>query len=428
MAEQVIVPKLGMAAAEVTLTEWRVAEGARVEKGDPVLDIEAEKSSFEMTAGASGFLHILMPQGAETDVNTVVGLIAATEEEYRALSGAAEAPATAPASPAAPVAAPAAATPDAAADRRFITPIARRLAREAGLDVSALTGSGPNGRIQKRDVEVALGKVSAVIPAAAPSAAVPAPAPASAPATGASAGRAIRGTIPYRGMRRSIGENMMKSLAINAPNTMSGEYDFTVMARYRELLVARAESLGTRITYSDLVLFAVARALRQAPLINSSLAGDEIVIWDDINLGMAVGMGDEGDKGLVVPVIRNADTLSLVELSRKAKDLGERARAGKLLPEEMSGGTFTVSNFGSLGVSSWSTPIINPPESGIIGIGRLVKKPIVRNDGIVIAPMLPYSLTHDHRVVDGAAAEHFLRALKQAIEMASAEIGELIVG
>lgn len=411
MAEQVIVPKLGMAAAEVTLTEWRVAEGARVGKGDPVLDIEAEKSSFEMTASASGFLHILMAQGTQTDVNTVVGLIAATEEEYRALSGGQGT--SAPAVQAAPETQSAAALGQADPEGKpgfiFITPIARRLARQAGLDIATLVGSGPNGRIQKKDVEAALAT------------GMVAPAP-------VSGDRPVSQTIPYKGMRRSIGENMMKSLAVNAPNTMSGEFDFTAMARARELLVARAGSLGTRITYSDLVLFAVARALRQAPLINSSLIGDEIVVWEEIAIGMAVGLGEEGDKGLVVPVIRHADRLSLVELSRKAKDLGERARAGKLLPEEMTNGTFTVSNFGSLGVSSWSTPIINPPQSGIIALGRVAKRPIIRNDGIVIAPMLPYSLTHDHRVIDGAAAEHFLRTLKQAIENPGAEIGELILG
>lgn len=429
MAEQIIVPKLGMAAAEVTLTEWKAQEGARIEKGDPVLDIEAEKSSFEMTAPASGFLHILMAQGHETDVNTVVGLIAETEAEYRELSGAANAPSASPEAAApAPLSAtmPVTATADAPAGRRFITPIARRMAQEAGLDISAISGSGPNGRIQKRDVEAAIGSVA--IPATtAPARVAVTPMSPPSPVAGASVSRAIRGTIPYKGMRRSIGENMMKSLAVNAPNTMSGDFDFTVMARARELLVAQADRLGVRITYADLILHAAARALRQAPLINSSLVGDEVVIWDDINIGMAVGLGEDGDKGLVVPVIRNADQLSLVDLSRKAKDLGARARAGQLLPEEMSGGTFTVSNFGSLGVSSYSTPIINPPESGIIGIGRLVKKPIVRNDGIVIAPMLPYSLTHDHRIVDGAAAEHFLRAFKQAIENTNAEIGELIV-
>jgi len=444
MAEQVIIPKLGMFSSAVTLTEWKVAEGGRIEAGETVLDIEAEKTTFEMPAPASGILHILAPQGAEMDVNTVVGLIAASQEEYDSLCGGG-APASSPAAPAAP----AAAAPGMASvshdegGRRFSTPLARRLAREAGIDLAGVAGSGPNGRIQKRDVErasrqgtpaAAAPAASARAPAAVPAAAAspvaaaaraqPQAAPASAPSTN---GRAIRGTIPYKGMRRSIGENMMRSLAVNAPNTMMGEFDFSAMVRARELLVARAERLAARITYSDLVLHAAAQALRAAPLINSSLVGDEIVIWDDINIGMAVGLGPNGDEGLLVPVIRNADRLSLVEISRKAKELADKARAGKLTGQDMGGGTFTVSNFGSLGVSSFSTPIINPPEAGIVAIGRMAKKPIVRNDGIVIAPVLPYSLTHDHRIVDGAAAEHFLHAFKKSIESPSPEVAELIL-
>jgi len=433
MAEQVIIPKLGMFSSAVTLTEWKVPEGGRIETGDPVLDIEAEKTTFEMPAPASGFLHILTPQGSEMDVNTVVGLIAATQEEYDALAGGAS-PAAANAADAAPPAAQPEPAPAQAENggRQFSTPLARRLAREAGIDLAGIAGSGPNGRVQKRDVEQAARRGAAAhAPAVtmAPAPAVPVaspvtPSPVAAPSAN---GRAIRGTLPYKGMRRSIGENMMRSLAVNAPNTMMGEFNFSAMVRARELLVARAERIGARITYSDLVLHAAAQALRAAPLINSSLVGDEIVIWDDINIGMAVGLGPNGDEGLLVPVIRNADRLSLVEISRKTKELADKARAGKLTAPDMGGGTFTVSNFGSLGVSSFSTPIINPPEAGIVAIGRMAKKPIIQNDGILIAPMLPYSLTHDHRIVDGAAAEHFLHAFKKAIENPSPEIGELVL-
>lgn len=402
MAEPLIVPKLGMAAAVVTLTEWKVKEGGRIEKGDAVLDIEAEKSTFEMPSPITGFLHILMPEGVETDVNTMVGFIAETQAEYDSLTKAAgddAAPAPAVAAKPAPQATqPATAT---ANGHIFITPVARRMAKEADLDIRTLAGSGPNGRIQKVDVEQAIAARKTGAPVAAPV---------------APGEKEVAQVIPYRGMRKVIGENMMRSLAVNAPNTMSGDFDLTLAAQYREALVTREGELGTRVTYAEILIWAVARALAKFPLMNSSLIDNEIKVWKTINVGMAVALGDHGEKGLVVPVIRDAANKSLVEISKTAKDLGERARNDKLLPEEMTGGTFTVSNFGSVGVSAYSTPIINMPEAGILGVGRLTKEPIVRGDQIIIAPMLPYSLTHDHRITDGAAAERFLTILKDIIE------------
>lgn len=405
MATEVIVPKLGMAAAEVTLTKWKAKEGERVEKGDNVLDIEAEKSAFEMTAPVSGFLHILMEQGADTDVNTVVALIAESEEEYAALAGKGTPEALAETS--VPKVPPPALTITADEGRLFATPIARRIAAEAGIDLAGIVGTGPNGRVQRDDVMRAIAANS------------------SSRTPGCSELTASR-TLPYTGMRKAIGDNMMCSLAINAPNTMSGEFDLTAMAKLREELVRREAKLGTRVTWADLIIHAAAKALRQFPLMNSSLIDGEISLWDQINVGMAVALGDDGTKGLVVPVIRGADKLSLVELSISVKDLGKRAREGRLSSADMTGGTFTVSNFGSLGVSSYSTPIINPPESGIIGIGRLTDKPIVRNGGILVAPMLPWSLTHDHRTIDGAAAEAFLSILKRELEEPGDEIEALV--
>ena len=403
MVEQLIVPKLGMAAAVVTLVEWKAREGARVEKGDAVLDVEAEKSTFEMSAPSSGFLHILFLEGVEADVSTVVGLIAETEEEYAAIKagGAADAASSEAVEDAAATRAAAADEPQGRA-QVSISPVARRMAAEAGLDITKIAGTGPGGRIQKEDIEREIGAGGAGASQGAEG--------------GADAGRTVKETIPYRGMRKTIGENMRRSLATNAPNTMSGDFDLTIMSRLREIYLRQEDVLGVRITYAEMLIHAVAKALSQFPLMNSSLIENEIKVWQEINVGMAVALGDEGEKGLVVPVIRNADQKSLVEISKTAKTLGEKARAEKLMPEEMSGGTFTVSNFGSVGVSSYSTPIINMPEVGILGVGRLVKKPIVRNDEIVIAPMLPYSLTHDHRVIDGAAAERFLTLLKDAVE------------
>jgi len=407
MASELIVPKLGMAAAVATLTEWKAREGQRIEKGDNVLDIEAEKSAFEMTAPVAGWLHILVGEGVEVDVNSVVALIAADEAEYASLAGtggseaAVDVPeATAPAQPARVQAQD--------GERLFATPIARRMAAENGLDLASIAGTGPRGRVQRDDVKRAIAASGSAMPAPA----APAAYAAAAVHPGLTAGRAI----PYSGMRKAIGENMMRSLAINAPNTMSGEFDLTILAGHRKALVREEARLGTRITWADLLIHAVAKALRRFPLMNSSLIDGEIMLWDQVNVGMAVAIGSDGTGGLVVPVIRGADKLPLVELSQTVTQMGRRAREGRLGAGEMTGGTFTVSNFGSLGVSSFSTPIINPPESGIIGIGRLTEKPIVRNGGIVVAPMLPWSLTHDHRVIDGAAAERFLSILKELLE------------
>jgi pyruvate dehydrogenase E2 component (dihydrolipoamide acetyltransferase)/2-oxoglutarate dehydrogenase E2 component (dihydrolipoamide succinyltransferase) len=415
MAEEVIVPKLGMAAAVVTLTEWKIEEGGRVQKGDPILDIEAEKSSFEVPSPGSGILHILLAQGEETDVNTVVALIAATEAEYASLrdgggadAGSTEAPQEVREAPQ-----PALAL-DVRDGRAPISPVARRLAAEHDLDVTKIIGTGPDGRIQKEDVEreIEARKSGGVAVSAAPGA--------------ADAGKRVKQTIPYKGMRKVIGENMKYSLATNAPNTMSGDFDLTVMAKYREALVDQEGKFGVRITYAELLIYAVAKALKQLPLMNSSLIENEIKLWEDINIGMAVALGERGEKGLVVPVIKGADQMSLVEISKAAKSLGERARADQLAPQEMTGGTFTVSNFGSVGVSAYSTPIINAPEVGILAVGRMTKKPVVKNDEIVIAPLLPYSLSHDHRVIDGAVAEAFLTILKDLVENTNADLDDLV--
>ena len=414
MIEEIIVPKLGMAAAVVTLTSWKVKDGDRIEKGETVVDLEAEKSTFEMPAPRSGFVRILLAEGIETEVSTVVGVIAETQEEYAAVlkaSGGEVPDATeAPAAEQAPATGlpPLARGPDGALIPS--SPVARRLAAQHGIDLARLTGSGSGGRIQKEDVLKAIeANASRPSPSSAPAPATPSP-------SAATGDKQVAQVIPYRGMRKVIGENMMQSLVVNAPNTMSGDFDFTVMAQHREDLVRQEASLGARITYADLLIWAVSRALARFPFMNSSLIDNEIRVWKDVNVGMAVALGEAGEKGLVVPVIHDAAGKSLVEISKTAKSLGARARADKLLPEEMSGGTFTVSVFGSVGVSAYSTPIINMPEAGIIGIGRLVKKPIVRNDEIVAAPMLPYSLTHDHRIIDGAAAERFLTILKDIVE------------
>ena len=414
MAERLIVPKLGMAAAVVTLSKWQVQEGDRVEKGDAVLDIEAEKTTFEMSAPSSGFLHMLAAEGEEADVSTVVGLIAATEEEYAALLTGGEANAAADqADRKADVERAPAAAKAGDGVQVPVSPVARKMAAAHNIDVAQITGTGPGGRIQKEDIERAIDaqKSGAV----------------RTPSESIHVGKRIKSTIPYKGMRKIIGENMIKSLAVNAPNTFFGDLDLTEMVKYRENFVRQEKKLGVRITYAEMLIYAVAKALRQFPLMNSSLIDDEIKLWEDINIGMAVALGDQGEKGLVVPVIKNADTKSLLEISANAKELAQKARAERLSSEEMTGGTFTISNFGSMGVSSYSTPIINSPESGILGIGRLTKKPVVKDDQILIAPMLPYSLSHDHRVTDGAAAETFMRIVKDLVENPRAVFGDLVV-
>ena len=389
MAIEVVMPKFGLTMTEGTIQQWFKAEGDEVKQGEPLFEVETEKVLYEVEAPATGKLaKILWEAQATVPVGQVVAVIAEAAEN------AAEVAARYEAAPGAAVAAAPAAgeVPSAAAARRErvpATPAARRLAEQHGIDVSTLSGTGPGGRIVREDVERAIQ-------------AGPRPAPPAHGAPSPAAGSPVPPeSVAFRGMRKVIADRMHRSLQSTAQLTITTEVDAT------ELVARRSEvRLEFEVTYTDFIVQACARALRLHPRMNSALEGDAIVILHDAHVGLAVAL----DEGLIVPVIRHADSKPLRDIAREARDLAEKARAGRLTLDEVTGGTFTVSNLGMYGVDAF-TPILNPPQTGILGVGRIVEKPAVCRGEIVPRPLMTLSLTFDHRIIDGAPAGEFLRTV-----------------
>ncbi len=409
MAAHIAIPKLGMTMTEATVDTWKVKEGDRVEKGDVVLVIQTEKTRWDVEAAASGYVHILVEEEVTAPVGRVVGLIAETPEELEALQKEPPREIFTTAPEAAPVPAPAA-PPTAAGAGRLkgvrISPLARKMAEEHGIDPSSVTGTGPGGRIVREDVEKAI--------EAAKKAAVP---------VEAYAGKTVKTTIPLKGIRKMIAEHMQRSLAVAAQLTTMGEIDMTEVIALRNALREQEGASGARVTYTDIIVVAIARALQDNPIINSSVLENEIVIWEEINIGVAVALEEGLEGGLIVPVVRNADQKSLTEISQETRSLVEKARAGKLMPDDVTGGTFTLTNLGAVG-GGWGfgTPIINQPQCAILGTGSISDRPVVRDGQIVVRPIMTYSLTFDHRAIDGAPAAKFAARVIELLENA----GELL--
>jgi pyruvate dehydrogenase E2 component (dihydrolipoamide acetyltransferase) len=266
-----------------------------------------------------------------------------------------------------------------------ITPLAAEIAKQEGLDISAITGTGENGKITKEDVAHAL----------AASKAVPETQPCEAK------------VIPFEGMRRAIADNMHASLQNAAQLTTFTEVDVTEMVHFRDMMRAEfARDDSVKISYNDIIVMATARALTRHPIMNSTLVGEEILLHDTVRLGIAVALPE----GLIVPKLRNAEKKTLIEIAKEVRELAQKAREGALAVEEVTDGTFTISNVSMLGMDGF-TPVLNPPETGILGVGRVIEKPAVFNGEIAIRHMMTLSLTFDHRVVDGAPAMTFLRDL-----------------
>ena len=408
MAVQIVAPKLGMTMSDVKIVEWKAKEGDSVEKGAVVLVIETEKTEWNVEAGASGFLHILAQEGVKAKIGQVVGLIAETREELEKLRKEApgeplivEAREVPPAE--APQVKPGAAEVRTGEQERIrISPVARKMAEEQMLDITRIKGTGPDGRIVKEDIEKAIEEKKKVV---VPAEEIITPA--------LYQGRRVKETIPLKGMREVIAERMYQSLSSSAQLTMMGEFDTTELGKLREAFLGQEKAIGVKITYTEILVYVIARALKDHPDINVSLIDNEIKVWEDINVGVAVALGKEG---LIVPVVKQADKKSLVEISQAVKSLVEKARSKKILPDEVTGGTFTLTSVGAIGVSYHQTPIINQPESAILGTGPIMEKPVVKKGQIVIAPMMPYSLTFDHRVINGFGAEQFLAKLKELVE------------
>jgi 2-oxoglutarate dehydrogenase E2 component (dihydrolipoamide succinyltransferase) len=428
----VIMPQMGESIFEGTLTRWLKKVGDHVNRDEPLFEISTDKVDAEIPAPAAGTLtEIKVQPGTTVQVNTVVGTIGGVGAP--AAQPAAPAPAAAPAKPAAPApAAPAPPAPQPVAigddDRIKSSPLVRKLAQEHSVDLRQVTGTGTGGRITKEDIEAFIAKYPAGAPAAQPAApayAAPgAPAGASTaaatipPATPANKFAGVPGTVePMSVMRKKISEHMVMSKRTSAHVHGVFEVDMTRIVKLREKLKNRfQEATGLKLTFTPFFARAVAHALRVWPILNSSVEGDNINYKRDINIGIAVAL----DWGLIVPVVKHADELSFTGVQRAIVDLGERARTKKLKPEDVQGGTFTITNPGIFG-AKFGMPIISQPQVAIMGVGAITKKPVVLtdkegNDTIAIRSMMHLSIGYDHRIIDGAVADQFMSVVKAYLE------------
>ncbi|MBI2840097.1 MAG: 2-oxo acid dehydrogenase subunit E2 [Acidobacteria bacterium] len=409
METKVIMPQLGESIAEGTVTKWFKKPGDKVGRDEPLFEVSTDKVDSEIPSPAAGIVtRILVEEGKTVAINTAVAVI---ETEPAAVAApVAPSPTAAPVAPAAHPA-PAITTEvdkKPAAEVRS-SPLVRRIAREKSVDLSSVTGTGAGGRVTKKDILGAIEK-----PAAVPQTVPPLPSlrPAQPAVVVAGAlGAERRETMST--MRRAIADHMVMSKRVSPHVTTVFEVDLTAVNRSRE---AAKESFKNRegfpLTYMPFIAMATVRALKKHPVVNSSVDGTDVVYKEYVNLGIAVAL--EGG-GLIVPVIKNADERNFLGLARAVRQLADAARTKKLTPADVQGGTFTITNPGVFG-SLFGTPIINQPQTAILGIGVIEKRAVVIEDMIAIRPMVYLSLSFDHRVIDGALADPFMADIKKALE------------
>jgi pyruvate dehydrogenase E2 component (dihydrolipoamide acetyltransferase) len=454
MATEVILPKLGQTMEEGTIVEWLKEEGDEVQRGEVLFTVESDKATLEAESPGRGYLRkILVPAGESVPVLTTVGIITRTMDEDISASGqgpaetadAPESPAPAKEVEAAPAERPGSAG-SGGDGRIFASPRARMRARENEVELRLIEGTGPNGRIVERDIYAFLEEQPRATPMARKVAAevgvdlrtvsgtgvggkivradveaVAAPAPEAEPVAAPVRTAApvvalpvaeVAATEPLKGLRGIIAERMAASAQTTARVTLFTEVDATAFVEARtRLKAAVTEEWGFAPGYNDLLGLMVARALREHAYMNARLSGDEIQRLEHVNVGMAV----DTERGLLVPVIRDADQLGLRAFGQQFREMVGRARERRSLPDDLSGGTFTITNLGMFDVDLF-TPIINLPEAAILGVGRIQPKPVVREGQVVVAQMMTLSLAFDHRLVDGAPAARFLQRIKQLVE------------
>ena len=427
MPIEILMPALSPTMTEGNVTKWLKKEGDEVRSGDVLAEIETDKATMEFEAVDDGRLgKILVPEGAEgIKVNQPIAVLLGEGEDASALDKIAEKPAKPPAA-STTIAAEPQREPRPTLGRAgngdgriFASPLARRMAQQADLDLAAITGSGPQGRIVKADIEAALSaKRGAPAPAVAWPIAQPQPAPAAAPAAAPALSKervlALAGNPPYTerpltAMRRVIARRLTES-----KQTVPHFY-LTVDCEIDELLKFRTElnrkSDAYRISVNDFVIRAAALALRQVPAANASWSDDAILVWNTVDIAVAVALDD----GLITPIVKAADRKGLAVIANEIKDLVARARDGKLKLEEFQGGTFSISNLGMYGVREFAA-VINPPHGGILAVGAGEQRPVVKNGTLTIATVMSCTLSCDHRAVDGAVGAQFLAAFRKLVE------------
>ena len=421
MAINILMPALSPTMTEGKLAKWHVKVGDNVKSGQVLCEIETDKATMEVEAVDEGKIgQIVVPEGTEgVAVNAVIAvLLEEGEKASPAPAAAATAPASAaapkvaapaptPAAPAKPAAAPAP-TPAAkpSGDRVFATPLARRIAADKGLDLSKVPGSGPNGRIVKADVE---GAKSGAAPAPTPAAA-PRAAPAAQPQPIFAAPGDTR--APHTAIRKVIARRMLESKQLVPHFYLTGEFEIDALLAARQAINAVAEKKkGVKVSVNDMVIKACAKALRDHPECNASWTEDEMIQYGAVDISVAVAT----DRGLITPIVRNADMKGLAQIASEMKDLAARAKIGKLKLEEFQGGGFTISNLGMFGVTSFAA-IINPPQAMILAVGVGEERVVARKGEMVIRSMMNCTLAVDHRVVDGAMGAQYLQTLRGYIE------------
>lgn len=448
MAIKMVMPLLGQTMEEGTIIKWFKNEGDPVQAGEPLLEVMTDKVNMEVEAPESGVLRKILVQPDDiVPVQDPIAIIGTADESIDDLLGgeapktetaapAAQAPATiempkaeAPAAPAAPTA------PLGGEERVFTSPAARRVAAEHGIDINALAGrgSGPSGRVVEKDILDYIASAPKTTPLAGKMAADMGIAAGAVAGTGVGGkvtsediGRAaaapafvpsapvpsIGGTIPFAGMRKAIAQNVAASAQTAVHVTLVTEVDMTECVNLRNQILSDIEkSYGVRISFTDIIAKAVARAVLDKPIVNSSIQGDQIVIHDRVNIGIATAI----EAGLVVPVVKDVQSKSLPQISSEIKELVARARAGQAGGADFRDGTFTITNLGGYGIDSFN-PVITPGQSAILGVCRIAEKPVVVNGEIKIRSMMNLCLSFDHRVMDGAPAAEYLARLKAILE------------
>ncbi|MFM7347739.1 MAG: pyruvate dehydrogenase complex dihydrolipoamide acetyltransferase [Tagaea sp.] len=427
MPINVLMPALSPTMTEGKIARWLKAEGDAVKSGQVLCEIETDKATMEVEAVDEGTLaKILVPGGTEgVKVNQPIAIIAGEGEDVKAAAAsggattpapkaavpaAAPAAASAPAPAAAPAAAPVA---HSSGDRVFVSPLAKRMAEQAGLDLSKIKGSGPGGRVVKHDVEAAISGGGAKKGAAPAAAAASAPAPA---AVSSSALAAIgpHKLVPLSTMRKVIARRLTESKQQVPHFYLTVDCEIDKLLAGRAALNAKSPEKGPgafKLSVNDFVIKAVAVALRQVPNANASYSDDGMLLWDNVDISVAVAIPG----GLITPIVKNADKKGLVDISNMMKDLATRAKDGKLKPEEFQGGTFSISNLGMFGIKDFAA-VINPPQGCILAVGAGEQRPVVKNGALAVATVMSCTLSVDHRVVDGAVGAEFLSAFKKIVE------------
>ncbi len=450
MSIEVTMPRLSDTMESGTIVEWKVAVGDKVSSGDVVADVETDKATMELAVYDDGTIaSIDVEPGQQVDVGTVIALLAEKGEDPANLKPAASAPVPTPAPAPAPAAAPEpapepASSPVPAASPAVsavpaasssgggmrISPVARRMAEAAGIPLATIVGTGPSGRIIKRDVEAAMAAGAETVASVPPAANVPAvaAAPIAQPVAQASSSAitpiesmAGHGSpmasrrVPLSNMRQVIARRLVESKTTIPHYQVSMSFDMDPLMAMRKDLNEKLAGGDVKLSVNDFLVRAAALAMHQHPDFNASFDGDAIVQHGAVNVGIAISLPEDKGGGLVVGVIRDADRKSLRMISAESKALAEKARTRGLAPEDMEGATFTISNLGMYGVDHF-TAIINPPNSAILAVGGAMKQPVVRGDSIEVGHRMTATLSNDHRVIDGAMAARWLQTVRESVE------------